>query len=270
MRLNLRHRQRRLLFVTGGRGFLGRHIVGGPATDGWEVVAPDSRALDLRNRSSVIQTIGDWAPTAIIHTAYRMNDRPSTVDATRNVAEAAVATGARLIHLSTDMVFAGGMSRFTESDRPNPMNEYGRQKVDSELIVSTICPDSVTVRTSLLIGRSVLSPHEVAVRAAIEGRTQMAFFEDEIRCPVLVDDLAATIVELVHRREISGLLHLAGPEGMSRAQLAMAIARRHGWDTERLRFSTLAESGLDRPARLVLDSSIARSHGLAVRGPTDW
>jgi dTDP-4-dehydrorhamnose reductase len=270
MGLIRRRRPRRLLFVTGGRGFLGRHVLGGPEADRWELLAPDSRGLDLRNRSSVVDTIRDWAPTAIIHTAYRLNDRPSTVDATRNVAEAAVASGARLIHMSTDMVFAGGMSRFTERDRPNPISEYGRQKVDSELIVSSMCPDSVTVRTSLLIGRSALSRHEIAVRDAIEGRNQMAFFDDEIRCPVLVDDLAATLVELTRRPEITGLLHLVGPQEMSRAQLARVIARRHGWDATRLRYSTLAESGLDRPARLVLDSSVARSHGLAVRGPTGW
>lgn len=270
MGLTPRRRQRRLLFVTGGNGFLGRHVLRGPEADRWEVVAPGSRGLDLRRRSTVVQTIRDWAPTAIIHTAYRMNDRPSTVDATRNVAEAAVASGARLVHMSTDMVFAGGMSRFTELDRPNPISEYGRQKVDAELIVSTMCPDSVTVRTSLLIGRSTLSPHEVAVRDAIEGRNQIAFFDDEIRCPVLVDDLAAALIELARRPEISGVLHLAGPQEMSRAQLARAIARRHGWDVSRLRYSTLAESGLDRPARLVLDSSVARSYGIAVRGPTDW
>lgn len=259
-----------MLFVTGARGFLGGHIVSGPEADRWELFAPDSLALDLRNRSSVLDTIRSWSPAAIIHTAYRRNDRPSTVDASANVAEAAAACGARLVHVSSDMVFGGGISRFTELDPPNPVDEYGRQKADAERVVARACPDAVIVRTSLLIGRTALSPHEIAVRDAIEGRTQMTFFIDEIRCPALVDDVAAALTELARRPEITGVLHLAATQEMSRAQLARVIARHHGWDARLLQFGTLADSGLARPARLVLDSSVARSHGLAVRSPAEW
>jgi dTDP-4-dehydrorhamnose reductase len=263
-------RRRRLLFVTGGTGFLGRHVVTGPASEGWQVIAPPSTGLDLRNPISVMDAITEWRPTAIIHTAYRRDDRPRTVDATRHVARAAAAVGARLVHLSSDAVFRGGMSRYVELDPPTPVNEYGRQKVDAELEVASHCPDAVIVRTSLLIGRDRIGAHEQAVLDAIQGRRPMTFFTDEIRCPVLVDDLAAAVTELAVRPEISGVLHLAGPDELSRAELARAVAERHRWDVNALRFGSLAESGLDRPGRVVLDSSVARSHGLVVRGPRSW
>jgi dTDP-4-dehydrorhamnose reductase len=263
-------RAQRLLFVTGGAGYLGRHIVKCADAARWEIVAPDSRGLDLRNPVSVRSHLRAWRPTSIIHTAYRRTDRASTVDATLHVAEVAEEIGARLVHVSSDLVFRGGMVRFNEHDAPSPVDEYGRNKADAELVVASSCENSVIVRTSLLVGGHSPSNHETAVRDVIDRRSAMAFFTDEIRCPVLVDDLAAALLELVVRPELTGVLHLAGPDEMSRAELAVRIARRHGWDPMRLRFGTLAESGLQRPARVVLDSTLAKEHGLAVRGPVSW
>lgn len=265
-----RRQQRRLLFVTGGTGFLGRYIVSSSLSEPWEIVAPDRLGLDLRNAASVHHVIGDWRPTAIIHTAYRKNDRASTVDTTRHVAEAAAACGARLVHVSSDVVFRGGVSPLSEGHPTSPMNEYGRHKADAELVVSSTCTDFAIVRTSLILGRRELSGHEVAVWNAIQGTPPMTFFTDEVRCPVIVDDLAAALVLVAGRPEITGVLHLAGPDAISRADLARMIARRHRWDVSRLRFGTLSEARLDRPARVVLDSSLALSHGLAVRGPGSW
>ncbi len=94
--------------------------------------------------------------------------------------------------------------------------------------------------------------------AAARGESEMAFFEDEWRSPVLVDDLAAALVELSGRTE-SGVLHVAGPEAVSRYELARTIAAAHGLPRERLRRGRLAGSGLERPARCVLDSSRARA-----------
>ncbi len=256
--------------VTGGSGFLGRHIVNGIASEPWELYAPDRHGLDLRNPASVHAVMADWRPAAVIHTAYRRNDHASTVDATRHVAEAAAACGARLIHVSSDAVFRGGITRYGESHPVSPVNEYGRHKADAELVVASTCPDSVIVRTSLLLGRRQVSPHEVAVWNAIQGTPPMTFFTDEIRCPVIVDDLAACLVELAARPEITGVLHLAGPDELSRADLARLIAQRYRWDASKLRFGTLAEAGLQRPGRVVLDSSLARSYGLTVRGPIEW
>ncbi len=261
--------------MTGSSGFLGRHVVNGVPAERWDIIAQTSQALDLRNRDSVLGVIGDWRPTVIIHTAYRKNDRGSNVDSTRHVAEAASLVGSRLIHVSTDALFAGRSHPYSEQDTPTPVHEYGREKAEAEQIVATLCRNAVVVRTSLLIGGNQhsgqqLSGHEIAVRDAIHGRVPITFFTDEVRSPVLVDQLAAALTELAARPEITGVLHLGGPDPISRADLALMIARRHGWDTSRLRFGTLGESGLSRPGHVVLDSSLAESHGLFVQGPSSW
>jgi dTDP-4-dehydrorhamnose reductase len=261
--------RKRLLFVTGGTGFLGRHVIKGPNAATWEIVAPSSTSADLRHRRSIASLLSDWKPTAIIHTAYRKGDRASIVDATRHVAEAAAACGARLVHVSTDAVFAGRQRPYDEGDAVSPRNDYGRDKADAEQIVAELCPDAVIARTSLLIGRSQLSNHEVTVRDAIEGRSAITFFRDEIRCPALVDDVAGVLTELADRRDIRGPIHLGGPDALSRAELAMLIAARHGWDATRLRLGEMGDARRTRPARVVLDNAHARSLGLGIRGPLD-
>ena len=164
-------------------------------------------------------------------------------------------------------MFRGGARAYVERDALSPVTEYGRFKADAEHVVAATCPSAVIVRTSLLIGRRELSVHEIAVRDVIDGVSKMAFFTDEVRCPAFVDDVAGALVALAGRPDVAGALHLAGPDPMSRAELAVRAARHRGWDAEKLRFGTLAESGLQRPARVVLDSSHARELGLAVRGP---
>lgn len=266
----IRSRRVRRLLVTGGSGFLGRHVVNGPAAERWEIVAMPSRSLDLTHADSVREALRDWRPAAVVHCAYRRDDRTAIVDASRNVAQAAEAVGARLVHVSTDALFRGRPAAYTEADEPGPIHAYGRDKADAERAVARSHPDAVIVRTSLLLGRRELSVHETAVRDAIDGRSEIAFFTDEVRSPVLVDDVAGALVELAGRREIRSVLHLGGPAPLSRADLAVAIARHHGWDASRLRFARLADTGLTRPGRVVLDSSHARALGLAVRGPDAW
>ncbi len=264
----MRHPRR--LFVTGGSGFLGRHIVDGPASEGWEVIAPTSRSLDLRDAVSVHEMIAGRQPAAIIHTAYRKDDRTSIVDASRHVASAAARCGARLVHVSTDALFAGRLAPYTEADEPTAVHDYGRDKADAEREVAAACPSAVIVRTSLLYGVHELSGHERAVRDAVSGTSSMTFFTDEVRSALLVDDLAVALVALADRSEPSGVLNLTGPDPLSRAELATMTARRHGWDASRLRFSTIEESGMTRPGHVVLDSTLAAGHGLEVRGPASW
>jgi dTDP-4-dehydrorhamnose reductase len=268
-RARKRRRRSRVLYVTGGSGFLGRHVTSGPEADNWSIVAASSAMLDVRNRDSVFDAFSEWKPTAVIHTAYRRDDRRSIVFASQNVAEAAQRCDARLIHVSTDVVFGGRDEPYTERDTPSPIHEYGRSKADAELAVMAACPGALVVRPSLLCGRDELAAHESVVIDALEGRSAVRFFTDEFRCPALVDDVAAALTQLADEPEVEGILHLGGPATMRRAELAAFVARRNGYDPDGLPLATVADSGLVRHANVLLDSSKARSMGFAMRGPAD-
>ena len=259
------------LLVTGGSGFLGRAILRTAeppvvATHLTSSAAPSPGAewmrLDVRDWAAVERAFAEVGPAAVIHTAYR-KDEPDASDTnavgSANVARAAADAGARLVHVSTDLVFDGRATRpYTEHDEPIPATPYGRTKLEGERAVRASQPNALVVRTSLMVGGSEPGRQERLVLAAARGELDIAFFEDELRSPLLVGDLAAALVELAGRGE-SGLLHVAGPEAVSRYELARLIAAAHGLPPERLRRGRLVGSGLERPANCVLDSSRARA-----------
>jgi len=258
-----------MMFVTGGRGLLGRHVQRSPALEKWELIAPDSRTLDVRQRDRVIDMITDWKPKCVVHLAYRNDDRRTIVDGSRNVAEAAAACGARLIHLSTDVVFAGRAAPYTESDPPFAITDYGRMKADAEVAVMVACPTAVIVRTSLLYSTESLAPVQIDVQRALRGENTMSFFTDEYRCPSHAADVAAACGSLASMPHVSGPLHVAAAEALSRADFAAATATWLGMNPARLRTARLSDSGLDRPGRLVLDSSRAAALGITCRSVAD-
>jgi dTDP-4-dehydrorhamnose reductase len=253
------------MFVTGGHGFLGRHLVDSAVTDRWEIVAPPSNQLDVRHADAVMEDVRAWKPTAIVHLAFRRDDPRAIVSASANVAVAATAVGARLVHLSTDVVFGGRPRPYTELDTPSPITDYGRWKAEAETAVMTACPAAVMVRTSLIYGTEHLAPIQNDVSAAVTGRSSMTFFTDEVRCPVHAGDLAVAIASLAGRRDISGPLHVAGPQPIDRYSLAQLIARWLGHDPSTVRAGLNAESAQPRPAHVVLDVSQAAALGIRRR-----
>jgi dTDP-4-dehydrorhamnose reductase len=260
------------MLVTGGSGFLGRHLTTGHASDRWELIAPSSSSMDITRRDSTIDAITDWKPAAVVHLAYRKGERQSIVGGSRYVAEAAAACGARLIHMSTDVIFSGRAAPYTEADRPFPTIDYGRDKRDAEDAVMLACPTAVMIRTSLLYGTGRLGHVQLDVQGALStgsDRRPMTFFTDEYRCPVHAADVANAIAELATRPDIVGPLNVAGPDVLSRSDFARATALWMGHDPNRLLTSTIAEAGLVRPARIALDTSMAATLGITCRSVSE-
>jgi dTDP-4-dehydrorhamnose reductase len=231
------------LHVTGARGFLGRELVRlAPGATGERV--------EIRDAVAVETLFERLRPEVVIHTAYRQ-DGPgawkATVDGAGNVARAAAAVGARLVHLSTDVVFDGRKGvPYVEDDRLSPLTEYGRAKAEAEHWVLAGHAEALLVRTSLIVGGPGHEPskHELAAR-----EPGLAFYEEELRCPIQVGDLASALLELA-ALDVSGPLHVAGPDVVSRADLAeLATGRR----VERIQ----APPG--RPLDCSLDCSRARA-----------
>jgi dTDP-4-dehydrorhamnose reductase len=97
----------------------------------------------------------------------------------------------------------------------------------------------------------------------------MTFFTDEVRCPAHAADVAAAIARVAPRSDIVGILHVAGPEPVSRLDLATALARFAGAGDISLPASTIAESGMVRAGNIVLDTSLATSLGISCAGLAD-
>lgn len=253
-----------VLLVTGGSGLLGRSVCRLAAADWW-VAAPSHDAMDVCDADAVAAAFAAARPAAVVHCAYVRDDAAVIVDGSRVVAEAAARVGARLVHMSTDVVFAGRDAPYTEDDPLDPVHDYGRAKAEAERRVMSACPGAVMVRTSLMYGDADSPPVRMVLDAAA-GRSDVAFFADEYRSVVHVDDVAAAVVALAGM-DAAGSLHVAGPEPVSRLEFARAVCRAYGLPEDAVRGTTLVAAGLTRPGRLVLDSSRAAGLGVPVPRP---
>ena len=253
------------MLITGGAGFLGQHLSIASEADDWELFAPPSAMIDVRQRERVIDEITSWRPTAIVHLAYRKGDRRTIVEGSRNMAEVAQICGARMVHVSSDAIFPGRLQPYREHDKPFPITEYGVMKFEAERAVTAECPGAVLVRTSLLYGTRRPAQIQLDVEQAVTGRKAMRFFTDEFRCPAHAADVGAALSALAARPEIRGPLNVAGPEAISRADLAGIFARWMGFDPRALTIGTSTLAGTIRPAYVALDSTLATTYGLHCR-----
>jgi dTDP-4-dehydrorhamnose reductase len=250
------------MLVTGGCGYLGREVVRLAGQAGWEVRAtwwrtpPNGDAewvqADIRDGEAMRRAAE--GVDAVVHTAYVQSESDVIVDGTAAVAGAA--KGKRFVHLSSDIVFDGTRGRYAEHDPPSPINEYGRAKAEAEVIATTLHGAPTLVRTSLIYGGAEPGPQERLAREATR------FFVDEFRSPVQVTDLATAIVELV-RRDVTGPLHLAGADDISRYDFAVLL----GADPARIEG---VPTTADRCPNVTLDSSYGTQLlGVRLRGVYD-
>jgi len=250
------------LFVTGLGGYLGRaiaaggrgtHQVAGTVRTSPAPAGTTAFAIDVRDGAAVARALDDARPDAVIHTAYVQHGdemRSVNVDGAAAVAAAARALGVRLVHLSSDAVFGGDLGRpVREEDPADPKTPYGATKAEAEAVVAAAHADAVLVRTSLIYGGEAPSNHE---RRALDPT--MTFYAEEIRCPVAAADLAAAVVELAARPDITGPLHVAGADAVSRLEFARLVAAANGRDPALVRG---APHPPGRPGDVTLDCSRA-------------
>lgn len=191
--------------------------------------------LDILSPLSIHKAINKYKPRIILHCAALTDitfceEHPDlayeiNVVGTYNIAKICREKKIKLIYISTCAVFDGAKKNpYRETDRPNPINVYGRTKWLGELVAQDLAPDLLIVRTSWLFGggfnvdkKFVISRfNELKRNQNIKGTT------DRYGSPTYAPDLLSNLAVLI-KNKTTGIIHLANEGNVSYYDVAKSI-----------------------------------------------
>jgi len=226
------------VLVTGAGGQLAHFIV--RAFAGSEVLALDRRALDITDPLAVARVVGEAAPAVIVNCAAfndvdGAEDRPEAAlavnaFAVRSLALAAEASGATLVHYSTDFVFDGKRleTPYTEEDAPSPRSTYASSKLMGEWFALD-APGAFVLRVESLFGSPAgwtgrLGTMDTIIRGVREGR-EVRVFTDRVVSPGYTPDIALATKHLLETAATPGLYHCVNDGHTTWEHVAREAAR---------------------------------------------
>jgi len=219
------------VLITGAGGQLGWELKRSAPT-GSLVYALAKDKLDVTNRAQVESCLRELRPQIVINAAAytavdlaeRNSEQAYAVNAAgaENLAEMAEAARARLVHISTNLVFSGSQSTpYLPSDRAGPLSIYGASKLEGERKVLSIT-NGLIVRTSWLYS---VNGHNFVktILGLLEERSTIDVITDQIGTPTWAHGLAEALWEMAPRTCLRGVYHWTDAGVASWYDLAVAV-----------------------------------------------
>jgi dTDP-4-dehydrorhamnose reductase len=247
------------LLIIGSTGLVGSKVASLAAKHGFDAyntqhvrksALPDFVELDITDRGATLGLVEKIRPRVIINTAAVTNvdfcethkevAQSVNVDGAKNLADAAQKIQSRLIQVSTDYVFDGRVGHYEEADTPNPVQYYGKTKLEAERIVSNL-PNFAIARPSVIYGWAPLPPSGESSSSKpmnfamflldkLGKRETVTAIRDQNASPTFADNLGDALLRLARSKE-NGIFHTAGKSCMSRYEFAIKLARTFGYST---------------------------------------
>jgi dTDP-4-dehydrorhamnose reductase len=271
--------------IVGSGGMLGRDLLATVATNGADVVGLTRRELDVTDQAAVRAAMRDCKPDVVVNCAaqtagddaesheaeaFRVNARGAAHLAAA-CADGPRAREIRLVHMSTDCVFAGDARRpYSEHDTAAPCSAYGRSKLAGEQAVLRRLPHAAFIaRTAWLYGAH--GPNFVRTMIRLEReRPAVDVVDDQRGQPTWTVDVARQIVALVRSRATPGVYHATSSGEATWFEVAREVFRLLGADPSRVRpkASSACAQPAGRPRYSVLGHDAWAAIG--VEPITDW
>ena len=265
------------LLITGASGLYGSKLAQMALSKNYEVYSSDIQELsvygnfvklDISGKAHVDEAFKTIKPDVVVHAATltdvdkcELNKELAwkvNVEGTKNIVEAAKATGSFLIYISTDYVFGGEKGRYTETDAPNPINYYGITKLKAEEIVKTQ-KEYFIARPSVMYGSIPAAGKINFALWIIENLRKgehVKIITDQWNTPTLNTNLAEMTLEVIERK-LTGIYHLCGATRVSRFKFAEQIADVFSLDKSLIH--KVLSSQFTLPAKRPMDSSLDTS-----------
>lgn len=254
------------LLLTGASGFLGYHLLRlATAYDVYAVYNTHAGFYEgatwvncnLVNYIETGNLFDDIEPDLVLHAAaisdanYCQQQKEAAfainVDATINLAGICSDFQIPFVFTSTDLVFDGTRGNYSETDEVNPLNAYGEQKVKAEKEVQRIYPPALVARLPLLFGVPAASSGNYLHKLLQQLRSGEAatLFTDEYRSAGGARSVAKGLLQLAGA--VSGTVHVAGPQRLSRYDFGMLVAGYFGLDKQLLKAGSQKEVKMAAP-----------------------
>ncbi len=233
----------RKLLITGGSGLLGQYL----NLRTYEIFDTltlynnnpgncldfNSAKVDIRNEKELKKVFKVFNPDVVIHSAAITNpvvqpDKSpkdyfqTNVNATSNIAQLCSEIGAKLIYISTDLVYAGYRgSMLNEESKLIPASLYAETKLMGEVKVRKIIEEHLILRTALLygIGLNHSDCHFQQMFTSLFSKMPTKLFTDQFRTPISLIETSRIITELIDKKEAKGTINLGGTQRVSRFEL---------------------------------------------------
>ncbi len=237
----------------------------------------DVQELDLTNAKAVDSYVANNEITHIVNcAAYTAVDRAEeekmlcaavNTDAVKNLAMAADANGAKIIHISTDYVFDGTNHRpYRESDKVNPISQYGATKRKGETLLLALAPQAIIIRTAWLYSAHGNNFVKTMLRLA-DSQPEIKVVCDQIGTPTFARDLARAVVKVLQSHQwVPGIYHFTDEGAASWYDFAKAIFRIAGKDVKVTPIPTEDyPTPASRPSYSILDRTrIKATYGIEI------
>jgi dTDP-4-dehydrorhamnose reductase len=227
-----------MIWLVGNRGMLGTEVESILKDGGAPYIATD-REVDITHPDAPMEFVNargperlEWIINCAAYTAVDLaEDEPEKAFAVNaagplHLARATQASGAALLHISTDYVFNGEkVGEYTEEDPPNPLNTYGKSKLQGEQAVRSSLDRHLIIRTAWLYGTKGKNFVDTMLRLFRERR-EVRVVRDQTGNPTYARDLARVIVTLVSQsRPLYGTYHFTNDGRVSWFEFAVEIYR---------------------------------------------
>ncbi|MBS1760739.1 MAG: SDR family oxidoreductase [Bacteroidetes bacterium] len=238
------------VLITGANGFVGHYLVSKLLEKNFFVIATGKgecrlpfldinnftyRSLDFTNKEQIQSIVAQTLPDVIVHAGAigspdfcELNKKSAfevNVGGTENIAKAAKSINAFVVFVSTDFIFSGTKMKYHEEDEAAPVNYYGETKMLAENIIQQYCENFTIVRTILVYGKPLSGRGNIltVVKDKLLKGEHYNVFEDQMRTPTYVEDLAAAIVTIIQKKA-KGIYHIGGTDLLSPYQMACKVA----------------------------------------------
>ncbi|MBI2674889.1 MAG: SDR family oxidoreductase [Candidatus Aenigmarchaeota archaeon] len=244
--------------VIGSTGLVGKAVYNAFREEGMETYGTFLKQsegnflrADIRDRKSLEDAFAKSRPDVAVLTAaltwvdYCEKNRQEAweinVEGMRNVADICKKYGSAIVFMSSDYVFDGANGPYRESDATNPVNFYGKTKLEGESIVRTI-EKHLIIRTTVVFDYG--EPKNFVSRLIEQNSKGIAVRapNDQYGNPTLASNLAEAILELVLKQK-TGIYNVAGQSWLTRYDFSMLLAKKLGLDDSLITGVTTEELG---------------------------